>query len=161
MRYFLFLTALILLIASPVIAAEKKPELSTPFGELSEVEGALKTLSKNIEKVSGSDTRPDRIYALQDMAAMCKTSKMQVHSLNSLFSVVKLVKREKNFQSKEAVLLKKKSSYAFNDFNRRKAFITNIIINAKDQKLRDLAHIFNAQLSIILKQLTAINKQLK
>lgn len=144
----------------PVTAIADSPDLSVPFNKLSGIEEALKTLSTNIDKIAGADTQPDRVYALQDMAGLCKTSKMQVHSLNSLFSVVNLVKREKKFQSREAKLLKIKCGYALNDFKRRKTFVTDILNKASEQKLKDLAQIFSAQLSIVLKQLDLINQKL-
>ncbi|ACS80679.1 hypothetical protein [Maridesulfovibrio salexigens] len=137
------------------------PDISAQFDKLSGVEASFRTLGMKIDKITGADTKPDRVYALQDMSDMCKTSKMQVHSLTSLFSVVNLVKREKNFQNREAELLKKKCGYAYNDFSRRKAFIRDILAKAKDQKLKDLAHIFDAQLEIVLEQLTAINNKFK
>ncbi len=158
MRKIIFTLLLAFLVSMPNTALCMSRDLSSAFGKLSGVESALKNLGKNIDKLAGADTQPDRVYAMQDMSNMCKTSKMQVHSLNSLFSVVNLVKREKKFQSKEAALLKIKCGYALNDFNRRKAFIKDILVKAKDQKLRDLAHIFDAQLNIVLKQLVAINK---
>ena len=137
------------------------PDISTQFNKLSGVEASFRTLGMKIDKITGADTQPDRVYALQDMADMCKTSKMQVHSLTALFSVVNLVKREKKFHSREADLLKRKCGYAYNDFNRRKIFIRDILSKAKDQKLKDLAHIFDAQLEIVLEQLTAINNKFK
>ncbi|WP_319779125.1 hypothetical protein [Maridesulfovibrio sp.] len=136
-------------------------DMIAQFDKLSGAESSFKTLGMKIEKITGADTRPDRVYALQDMADLCKTSKMQVHSLTSLFSVVNLVKKEKNFESKEAKLLKRKCGYAYNDFNRRRVFIRDILIKAKDQKVKDLAHIFDAQLEIVLEQLTVINHKLK
>lgn len=161
MRKIIFPLLLALLVSMPTTALCGSSDRSTAFGKLSGVEAALKNLAKNIDKLAGSDTQPDRVYAMQDMASMCKTSKMQVHSLNSLFSVVNLVKREKSFQNKEAILLKRKCGYALNDFNRRKAFVRDVLAKAKDQKLKDLAQIFDAQLAIVLKQLAAINKTFK
>ena len=137
------------------------PDISAQFTKLSGVEASFRTLGMKIDKITGADTKPDRVYALQDMSDMCKTSKMQVHSLTSLFSVVNLVKSETSFQNREAELLQKKCGYAYNDFSRRKAFIRDILAKAKDQKLKDLAHIFDAQLEIVLEQLTEINNKFK
>ncbi|WP_319759070.1 hypothetical protein [Maridesulfovibrio sp.] len=134
-------------------------DLSVQFSKLSDTEKAIKTLRMEIDKIAGSDTRPDRVYALQDMADMCKTSKMQVHSLSSLFSVVNLVKKEKKFQSREAKLLKKKCGYAFNDFKRRKLFIKDISAKVKEERVQALARRFDAQLKIILEQLSEINSK--
>ncbi|NDV26945.1 hypothetical protein [Desulfovibrio sp. JC010] len=157
MKKTIFSTIMILALLAPTAGFCSKANLSTEFDKLSGAEAAFKKLGMNIDKISGSDTRPERVYALQDMAGLCRTSKMQVHSLTSLFSVVNLVKREKKFQSKEAELLKRKCGYAYNDFKRRKIFIRDILAKAKEQKLKDLAHIFDAQLEIVLEQLTQIN----
>ncbi|NDV22024.1 hypothetical protein [Desulfovibrio sp. JC022] len=157
-----FITLIITIaLLAPCTGFCKAPDISAQFSKLSGVEASFRTLGMKIDKTTGADAQPDRVYALQDMADMCKTSKMQVHSLTSLFSVVNLVKREKNFQSREADLLKKKCGYAYNDFKRRKIFIRDILAKAKDQKLKDLAHIFDAQLAIVLEQLTEINSKLK
>lgn len=159
-RIFVTLIVIVALLA-PALGFCNQPNISTEFDELSAVEASFRTLGMKIDKITGADTQPDRVYALQDMSDMCKTSKMQVHSLTSLFSVVNLVKRETKFKDKQAELLKRKCGYAYNDFNRRKIFIRDILAKAKDQKLKDLAHIFDAQLAIVLDQLTAINSKLK
>ncbi|WP_320174978.1 hypothetical protein [Maridesulfovibrio sp.] len=150
-----------LALLTPCSAFCGTPDLSAQFDKLSGVEASFRTLGMKIDKITGADTKPDRVYALQDMADMCKSSKMQVHSLTALFSVVKLVKSEKKFENSEAALLKKKCGYAYNDFNRRKTFIRDILAKAKDQKVKDLAHIFDAQLEIVLEQLAAINSKFK
>ncbi|WP_419783900.1 hypothetical protein [Maridesulfovibrio sp.] len=152
-------TILALMLPAAAFCAENK--LAEEFGKISGVEASFRTLSMKIDKISGADTKPDRVYALQDMSGLCKTSKMQIHSLTSLYSVVNLVKRDSKFQSHEAELLKRKCAYAYNDFNRRKNFVRDILAKAKEQKLRDLALIFDAQLNIVLEQLTAINNKLK
>lgn len=150
---------LTLLAATPAFSAG--PDLSDEFGKLSGVEASFRTLRMKIDKIAGADTKPERVYAMQDMSDMCKTSKMQIHSLTSLFSVVNLVKRETKFKDKEAQLLKKKCGYAYNDFSRRKTFVRDILAKAKEQKLKDLAHIFDAQLEIVMEQLVKINNKLK
>lgn len=159
-KTFIILIVTMALLA-PCLGFCKTAGIAPHFGNLSEVEASFKTLSMKIDQLTGADTQPDRVYALQDMADMCRICKMQVHSLTSLFSVVNLVKREKKFQSREAELLKRKCGYAYNDFNRRKIFIRDVLAKAKEQKLKDLAHIFDAQLTIVLQQLTAINNKLK
>ncbi len=151
---------LALMLAAPSGAKCDDSTLHTAFAKLSGIEAALATLSRQIDKAAGMDSQPDRVYAMQDMSGLCKSSKMQVHSLNSLFSVVKLIKSEKRFESDESRRLKKQCGYAFNDFNRRRVFVLDILKKAKDQTLRDLAHIFDAQLGIAVKQLTKINAKL-
>lgn len=160
MKKIIFLLLLVL-IATPCTANCAESGMEQAFGKLSGVESAFKTLARQIDKAAGMEAQPDRVYAMQDIAGLCKTSLTQIHSLNSLFSVVNLVKREKRFESREAAMLKKKCSYAFNDFNRRRAFAVDILTKAKDRKLKDLAQIFDAQLSIVLKQLNIINAELK
>ncbi|WP_320008929.1 hypothetical protein [Maridesulfovibrio sp.] len=150
---------LVLLLPAASFGADK--QLATEFSKLSGVEESFKTLSMKIDEIAGADTKPDRVYAMQDLSCLCKTSKMQVHSLISLYSVVNLVKDESKFQSREADLLKRKCRYAYNDFSRRTAFVSDILTKAKDQNLRDLAFIFEAQLKIVLEQMKAINSRLK
>lgn len=155
MRKTVGLMLLVLTLAMPGTVFAKGNDLTEAFNKLSGTEAALRTLSKQIDKAVGSEATPDRVYAMQDMAGLCSSSKMQVHSLNSLFSLVNLVKREK-VQDNQTAQLKKKCLYAFNDFTRRRAFVMDILKKAKDQRLRDLAHIFEAQLEIILEQLARI-----
>ncbi len=158
----IFVTLIVIMaLLVPSLGFCNQPNISAEFEGLSVVETSFRTLGMKIDKITGADAQPDRVYALQDMSDMCKTSKMQVHSLTSLFSVVNLVKRETKFKGKQAELLKRKCGYAYNDFNRRKIFIRDILSKAKDQKLKDLAHIFEAQLTIVLDQLSAINNKLK
>lgn len=152
------ITILALTIPTAAFCADKL--LADDFSKLSGVEASFRTLSMKIDQIAGADTKPDRVYALQDMSGLCKTSKMQVHSLTSLYSVVNLVKKESKFQNQEAEQLKRKCAYAYNDFNRRKAFVRDILAKAKEDKLKDLAHIFDAQLKIVLKLLTDINNKL-
>ena len=155
----IILSLLLLFIAiGPAHAEILSSDLSVPFSKLSAVQKSLNTLGSNISEAAGADTEPDRIYAMQDMANMCKVSATQVHSLNSLFSVVNLVKGKDSFKKKEADMLKSKCGYAFNDISRRKTFVKDILAKAKDQTLKDLAKIFEAQLNIVLKQLSKINK---
>ena len=153
------ITILALLLPTAAFCAGK--QLAEEFGKLSGVEASFKTLSMKIDNIAGADTKPDRVYAMQDMSGLCKTSKMQVHSLTSLYSVVNLVKDESKFQNSEAELLKRKCAYAYNDFSRRKAFVRDILAKAKEQNLKDLALIFEAQLKIVLEQLKAINSKLQ
>ncbi|MBI9111501.1 hypothetical protein [Maridesulfovibrio ferrireducens] len=167
MRNFFIILILASIICIPISAkcndsdTSQKSNLTQYFRNLSEVEAALKKIGANLDKIAGSDAQPDRAYALQDLANLCQTSRIQVHSLNSLYSVVNIVKREKEFQSKETTILKEKSGYAYNDFLRRKNFVHDIIVKANDQKLKDLAYILEAQLNIVLKQLKLIKKELK
>ncbi len=151
--------ALIMGFATPAFCSENI--IPKAFGKLSEVEAALKKIGQNLDKIAGSASQPDRVFALQDLANLCKTSRMQVHGLNSLYSVVYVVKREKGFESKEAVMLKDKCKFATNDFLRRKTFIHDMTLKASDQKLKDLAYILGAQLNITLNNLSIISKNLK
>ncbi|WP_432737264.1 hypothetical protein [Maridesulfovibrio sp. FT414] len=160
MRNILILIFLFSLTAIPAAALCSEPDLQTEFSALAGTEAALKTLSRQIDTATGAEKEPDRIYAMQDMAGLCKSSRMQVHSLNSLFSVVKLVKMDQKFQSKEAALLKMKCGYAYNDFTRRQAFVQDIMKKAADQSLLDLAYIFDAQLKIVVNKLKIINSKL-
>ncbi len=151
--------ALLMSFASPAFCSENI--IPKTFGKLSEVGSALKKIGQNLDQIAGSASQPDRVFALQDLANLCKTSRMQVHGLNSLYSVVFVVKREKGFESKEAIMLKDKCGYATNDFLRRKTFVHDIIIKTSDQKLKDLAYILEAQLDITLNNLSIIRKKLK
>ncbi len=160
MRKTAIILLLALIMAVPAGAYCAESELSASFGRLSGTENALRTLSRQIDEAVGAETKPERLYAMQDMAGLCNSSRMQVHSLSSLFSMVNLVKRE-NVQDKQTSLLKKKCGYAFNDFSRRRAFVLDILQKAKDSRLRDLAKIFDAQLAIAIKELSKINSQMK
>ncbi|WP_031483890.1 hypothetical protein [Maridesulfovibrio frigidus] len=157
--FIIMIFALIMSFASPAFCSESI--IPKTFGKLSEVESALKKIGQNLDKIAGSASQPDRVFALQDLANLCKTSRMQVHGLNSLYSVANVVKREKRFESKEAAMLKEKCRYATNDFLRRKTFVHDIIVKTRDQKLKDLAYILEVQLDITLNNLSIISKNLK
>ncbi|SMF40037.1 hypothetical protein [Desulfovibrio gilichinskyi] len=167
MRNFFLIILLVSIICIPVSAkcgeseTSQKSNIAHSFKKLSEVESALKTMGVNLDNIAGSDSTPDRTFALQDLANLCRTSRLQVHGLNSIYSVISIVKNEKRFETKEAKELKQKSIFANHDFRRRQVFVNDIVIKTSDQKLKDLAYILEAQLNIILKQLKLINIELK
>ncbi len=167
MRNFFLILILASIICIPVSAkcsesvSLQESNIAQSFKKLSGVESALKTMGVTLDNLAGTDATPDRTFALQDLANLCKTSRLQVHGLNSIYSVISIVKHEKRFETKEAKELKQKSIFATNDFLRRQVFVHNIVIKTSDQKLKDLAYILEAQLNIILKQLKLINKELK
>ena len=149
---------LVLATLTPVSAHCVEQEITQNFNELVRIEISLQTMVENFAKMTGADTRPADIYALQDIAAICETSRKQIHSLNSLYSAETLTTRGKKIQGKKEAVLREKNEYALKDFARRKIFIREILHTAEDQKLKDMAYLFEAQINKILKQLVLINK---
>ena len=159
MRKFIFALILLLMMSTPLHAAQGQSDISLAFDKLAKAEKSLKTFRKKIEKIAGSDAKPERVHAMQDMSNMCNTSIMQIHSINSLFSVVNLVNKKKKFNEKEKEVLVQKCKYAIKDIKRRKMFVNDILTQSKDDNLKDYAYILSAQLNIVMKQLNIINNK--
>ncbi len=145
---------------SKSIQAADSPDLDKEFNRLARIEKEMKKIRTELNEASGSSDKPDRIYALLDLADLCKNSRMQSHDLSSIHAVSNIVKRKKKFSANEYSSLKKRTLYAIKDFSRRLAFTSSVAEKAKDKQLLKLSLKLKRSFSETLEQLTSIMKKI-
>lgn len=142
-------------------SALDKNILDEDFVSLGKIEQKMQQVETTLSQNAATDIRPERVYAMLDLADLSKNSRMQSHELGSLNSASNLLKTKTGYSDKEISTLKRKTLYALKDFSRRRAYVIDVAEKAKDKQLLIAALKLKQLFADALVNLTSIHNKLK